>query len=244
MQSCFEFEELPSTNEWLKQHALSLEHGSVCHALSQNQGRGRGGNNWVSKKGNLYCSLLIKPEKKLSLREAGLISFITSLALYDVLEKEISPQHEITLKWPNDILINKAKVSGILLETEQNSVDYADFIVVGFGVNVMHAPELNDKKTICLNDVIKQENNIDLFHFRDLITTKILAYFDLFLEKGFSFIRKIWVEKCLFIDKEITIRTNYETFKAVFKTIDEDGNLIALLEDGSTQQVSSAEVFF
>ena len=66
----------------------------------------------------------------------------------------------------------------------------------------------------------------------------------MFLEKGFSFIRKIWVEKCLFIDKEITIRTNYETFKAVFKTIDEDGNLIALLEDGSTQQVSSAEVFF
>lgn len=245
MFTYFEFDEIPSTNEWLKERASDLNHGAVCHALSQSHGRGRGGNKWLSTKGNLYCSLLLKPNHKMSLGMAGLVSFVTSLALYDVLETYIGPSHEITLKWPNDVLIDGAKVSGILLETEKAlSGNSTAYLVVGFGVNVEYAPEINDKKTICLKDALTTNSDINLITLRDQILNKIMTYFDLFLTRGFSPIRNVWIEKCAFIGQDIRIRTNQEVFTACFETIDEKGLLIAKMSDGTIKEISSAEVFF
>ncbi len=242
----YEFKTLPSTMDWLKANVSELKHGSVCHALTQTKGRGRGGNKWVAEGGNLYCSILLKPLHDFSLSDAGLMSFVTSLALYDVFDDVVDAGHRIMLKWPNDILIDHAKVSGILLETESFSDNRdVDFIVIGFGVNVEKTPCVEGRQVTSLAECCHQKPKPDLRVVRDAIAFNIVKYYDLFVKEGFSSVRDMWLSRCCFLHEEIRIKLSEdEVFFAVFEGIDDKGMLLAKMPDGHVRKISSAEVFF
>jgi BirA family biotin operon repressor/biotin-[acetyl-CoA-carboxylase] ligase len=127
------FETTSSTNDDAKEAAeKGAAEGMVVWALSQSGGRGRHGRQWHSPIGNLYCSVVLRPS--LGRRFFGFYSFISALAIGDSI-KEVLPQADVELKWPNDVLVRGKKISGILLEAGE------DFLVIGIGVNILYVPE-------------------------------------------------------------------------------------------------------
>ncbi len=117
--------------------------GFWLRAEQQIGGVGRMGRKWESPPGNLYCSTIvdIRPGDP----APSSLSFVTSLAVYDMLKVQLRVNTPLMLKWPNDILVDDAKICGILLER------VSDKVVVGIGINIVSAPDLPDRKTIFLH---------------------------------------------------------------------------------------------
>ena len=145
--------ETGSTNvdlAWRIRAGEEIPEGFWLRAEKQTGGRGRLGREWVSPEGNLYCSTVVEifdadpPPHSLS--------FVASLAVYDTLEQCLKPNGKLLLKWPNDALVDGAKISGILLER------CVDSIVVGIGLNVSFSPELPDRKT---TDILSENCEFD-----------------------------------------------------------------------------------
>ena len=108
--------------------ARSCPPGTVVMAETQTAGRGRYGRTWQSPKGNLYMSLVLPDMGK----NTPYIAFLTAVAVADSL-----PDFNVSLKWPNDVLLDGKKLAGILVER------VGDKIIVGIGVNVISNPTEN-----------------------------------------------------------------------------------------------------
>ena len=130
---------------------LRGNHGQA-HRNVQTKGKGQRGNKWISKKGNLFISIFFKVNSKLSLKK------ITTINL-SILKKIISSQivGEIYIKLPNDILIYKKKVSGILQEIMYKNNN--KYLIVGIGINVISSPNIRNYPTTYLNKYSKKKIN-------------------------------------------------------------------------------------
>lgn len=139
--------ETGSTNSDLIQRlslGQPLAEGYWLRAERQSGGRGRLGRQWVSPAGNLYCSTMVyvRPGDP----PAHSLSFVTGLAVHDMLVSQLSTAVSPRwLKWPNDIVYDGAKMAGMLLER------VGDTVVVGIGVNVVFAPEVEGRATTCIH---------------------------------------------------------------------------------------------
>ena len=121
------------------------EEGSWLRAERQTSGRGRQGRVWDSPSGNLFASTLVRlrPDDP----PPATLALVASLALYDAVAAFLPSDalDELSLKWPNDLLLRLAKLSGILLERQD------DAIVIGIGVNLANHPDDLDRLTISLS---------------------------------------------------------------------------------------------
>lgn len=133
---CWRFSDVESTQDIAFLLAeQGAAHGTVVRADHQSAGRGRQGRTWESVRGTaLMFSIILRPE--LQPHELGAISILTADALADAIGKITSDP--IQIKWPNDVLVNGGKVSGILL---QNRVGTKPVVVMGIGVNVSSVPD-------------------------------------------------------------------------------------------------------
>ena len=137
------FESLDSTNAQARRMATDgVPDGTVVWAASQTAGRGRQGRQWQSPKGNLYCSIVIRPEMPAA--EAAQLSFVTALALGDAVSDLLPGGAELHYKWPNDLLLGGCKLAGILLESSGAVGGRLDWLVVGAGLNVADHPDVTD----------------------------------------------------------------------------------------------------
>lgn len=143
-------EETGSTNADLIERLVSgerIEEGQWLCALRQSGGKGRSGRKWISPAGNLYASTIV------NLRSGDpaphTLSLSVGMGVYRYVRQSIGESHRshVTLKWPNDVLVNGAKIAGILLER------VLDAIVIGIGVNIDFAPHLKGRQTTCLRDL-------------------------------------------------------------------------------------------
>ncbi|MBI3113001.1 MAG: biotin--[acetyl-CoA-carboxylase] ligase, partial [Rhodospirillales bacterium] len=112
--------------------------GTLIWAKEQTAGRGRRGRKWQSPKGNLYCSLILRPE--VPAEQAAQLSFVGALAACDALNAISPPGHIVQIKWPNDILLNDEKVGGLLLEAETGGGKTPEWVIMGLGINVAQHP--------------------------------------------------------------------------------------------------------
>lgn len=137
--------EVGSTNDWLRQNGAGLADGQWLFADRQTGGRGRLGRPWEAPAGNLSASCLVR------LRPGETrpweLSFVMALAAHETVSHWVEPARTI-LKWPNDLLLDGAKLSGILIEAEQ------DMLVAGIGVNLAAAPDIPGRRTVALADII------------------------------------------------------------------------------------------
>ncbi|MBA2611293.1 MAG: biotin--[acetyl-CoA-carboxylase] ligase [Bacteroidetes bacterium] len=115
---------------------VNLAEGTVVHAAEQTNGRGQRGSLWIAEKtSNLTASLIIKPTF-LQLKNQHYLYQIAALACYDALAELLdSSQFDIKIKWPNDILVNKQKIAGILIENNVINTQLS-WSVVGLGLNI------------------------------------------------------------------------------------------------------------
>ena len=131
--------EIDSTNEACRRRALQGEPaGLVIRADLQTRGRGRRGRDWVSPPGNLYASILLQPGRPAA--EVATLGFVAVLALGDAVQAILPPTAQVAHKWPNDLLLNGRKASGILLET-QVVPGAGAFVILGVGVNIVSHPD-------------------------------------------------------------------------------------------------------
>ncbi|MBV9827494.1 MAG: biotin--[acetyl-CoA-carboxylase] ligase [Alphaproteobacteria bacterium] len=190
--------------------------GTLVWADGQTAGRGRRGRNWVSAPGNLYLSLIQRPSGTPA--RAAQLGFIAAIAVADALPAASR------LKWPNDVLLDGRKLSGILLESETGLAGSLDFVVIGIGINILSAPTSVEFPATCL-----AEAGITNVIPADLLET-LVAHFDTWLRRwghdGFAPIRSAWLARANGLGDMIRVRLDRETLEGRFLDLDENGALV------------------
>ncbi len=230
------FKSLDSTNDMAKRIADNgIGHGTIIIADSQTNGRGRKGKKWISESGNLYMSAILEPDINMAISPQ--LSFVTSLAIRDVLKKHLSKQN-IELKWPNDVLIDRKKISGILIESYiKNNKQY---IIIGIGVNVNSFPMDIDYPAISLYEY--DVKNLKPAELASDIVDSFFIWYDRWLESGFAPIRESWLKNTTNLGKKIEVTLRGESVQGKFSDMGIDGSLILELEDGSFESIQSGEI--
>lgn len=228
-----------STNEEARrQVAAGFEASSKplwISAERQTAGRGRLGRKWTSPSGNLMCSLLIAP--KMPSKNLAEIGFVAGLALYDAVRMMI-PEAKLSLKWPNDVLLEGAKVSGILIESLDNK---QELLAVGIGLNLMHFPDDTPYPAISVKAASGQifTVNVALAH--------LASRFDIWLNKwqadGFKALHKAWRERAHGLGEKIKVNLPTGELEGVFDDLSMDGQLVLINQSG-THKISAGDVFF
>ncbi len=210
-------------------------------AISQTKGRGREGKTWESGRGNLYLSILLN--ENIPITRQPQFSFVTALAAYDLiytLTRQSGVSSKIRLKWPNDILVDDKKISGILLE----SLSFNDntSLVIGIGVNVKNSPSNVNQPSTSLAD--QGINYIELEEVINNFMFSFEKYRILWQQSGFIEIRKLWLKKAAKLNETITIDNGREKITGIFKDIDFSGGIRIRAADGKIHSLSAGQVFF
>lgn len=232
--------DVSSTNDFCLQHARDgAASGLWISARCQLGGRGRRGRQWVSETGNLYASLLLN--NPAARENIGTLPLVAALAANFAIKKALANSSaKVRIKWPNDILIDGAKVCGILLESEQVFKDQIS-VVIGIGINVSHHPDQALYKTTCLNSLGVSVSPQDLFAYLFEEMKYVLALWD--EGRGLSAIRDLWLENAAGIDEDIKINLPNEVLYGRFIGLSEDCNLILRQEDGDEIKIAAGDVF-
>tara|TARA_B100000427_G_scaffold218269_1_gene182310 strand:- start:159 stop:683 length:525 start_codon:yes stop_codon:yes gene_type:complete len=140
----YSFKKVQSTNDIAIKLVKSGVKKGIIISEQQTKGRGQRGNKWISNRGNLFLTVFFKISKKISIKK---ITRINIMIIQKIISKLVNINASIKL--PNDILINKKKVCGILQEIIfKNSFK---FLIVGIGINVERSPKLTKYETTYLN---------------------------------------------------------------------------------------------
>jgi BirA family biotin operon repressor/biotin-[acetyl-CoA-carboxylase] ligase len=207
-------------------------------ARRQLAGRGRQGAPWISEAGNLYASLLLA--RSFDLAQAAQLPLLTSLALHDALAAILGPAARLGIKWPNDLLLNRRKIAGILAESKVLA-DASPVIVVGCGVNCAHHPQATRHPATNLLAEGYSVSPEELFAEFSRHMAGRLAVWD--GGAGFGEIRNAWLDRATGLGETIHVRLPRSTIDGVFAGLDAAGRLI-LRQASGERLVSAGELFF
>lgn len=236
-------ERVDSTNAEAARLAPQLSGPAWIMARRQEAGRGRRGRPWADPAGNFAGTLVLRPEGGAA--EAAQLSFVAALALYEALVRLCGPQLNIALKWPNDVLLNGGKLSGILLESTGARGQVAA-LAIGIGVNLAEAPQPSDVEPTATHPVsLKGETGLTVIP--DELLDALAPAFDRWWRQmrayGFAPIRQAWLARAAKLGETITARTGTTQSEGRFDGIDEAGALILTTARGR-QIIPAAEIYF
>lgn len=234
--------DVDSTNAEALRRAQNGEQGPLwIRALCQSQGRGRQGREWVSEPGNVYASLLLtEPVEPGRLTQ---LSFVTALAVHDAVSsclENVAERPKLTVKWPNDVLLGGAKISGILLESSSLAAG-TSVLVVGVGINVRHHPETALYPTTHLRDHCPQSDVTAVFEA--LVGAFKARYEQWRGGEGFARIREVWLELAHGVGQPVQVKLPDRTLDGVFEGLSDDGALILRVSDGEQVPVHAGDLF-
>jgi len=228
--------EVGSTNDLAKELAgYGAVEGMVVVAETQTAGRGRLGRGWVSPKGGLWFSVVLRPELKPA--EAVRLVFVSGLAVAEVLRELYGVRVET--KWPNDVLVKGRKVCGIL--TEMNTTgEKVNYVIVGVGVNANFdvkkdfSEDLKTVATSLKNELGKKVKLEELFR---ALLEKLENIYGLFLKEGFAPVLGKWKTYAGFLGCQVEVASGTEKWVGLALDVEDDGALIMRLEDGTVKRV-------
>jgi BirA family biotin operon repressor/biotin-[acetyl-CoA-carboxylase] ligase len=248
-----EYETIGSTNtEALAWAALGDPGMLWVVSEEQSAGHGRRGSRWQTPRGNLAASLLILRSRESS--PPASMGFVAGLAL-DQAVRTVAPDlalttvldgmaagcDRVTLKWPNDVLFDGAKVAGILLEAA-TLADGRQSVVVGIGVNVRHAPSGISYPVTSLAACGAAVDAQTLF---TALSESWVEQFGLWNDgNGFAAVRSRWLERAAGLGRPIAVKVGAEVYRGTFETIDGEGRMIVRAGDGSSHAITAGEVHF
>ena len=227
---------IDSTNEEAVRRGRSGQCGPLwLIALAQEAGRGRSGRAWVSAPGNLFTSLLMPLER---IETGPLHSFVAALALRDTFISLLPPMRAVTLKWPNDVLVEGRKIAGILLESGTGSA--GRWLVVGIGANLVDAPEGTRWPSTSLG--IEGGRAADAPILAANLRKRFAHWAGRLAREGFAPVREAWLASAAMRGETIEVRLPDRTLRGRFDGIDGDGALL-LGRAGSTRRILAGDVF-
>lgn len=230
---------LPSTNAEALARARAGERGPLwITAARQTAGRGRRGKAWVSEPGNLYASLLLSDAAPPA--HLPELCFVVALAVRDAVADVASRLgSQLRLKWPNDLLLDGAKLAGILIEAE--STGGVTAIAAGIGVNCAHHPENLAYPATSLAAHGASVTPDELMHALSRTMVARLAQWD--RGANFAGVRAEWLNHAAGIGGDIHVRLADRELTGKFETLDALGRLMLRLPAGNLEAITIGEVF-
>jgi BirA family biotin operon repressor/biotin-[acetyl-CoA-carboxylase] ligase len=227
--------ETGSTNADLRQLAdAGGEDGLWLRADRQTAGRGRQGRDWSSPSGNFYGSTLVRlhPGDPMP----ATLALVAAVAIEEAV-RACLPEigRRLCLKWPNDLLIDGAKLSGILLERS------GDAVVIGMGINLASAPDLPDRATAALRD-----HGVDVppATMQALLAEAMTRWVAIWRASGLSAVIARWEERAHPRGAALTARLpDGQVLNGVFEGLAGDGTLRLGLADGATHVIHAGDIF-
>jgi BirA family transcriptional regulator, biotin operon repressor / biotin---[acetyl-CoA-carboxylase] ligase len=211
---------------------------TVVQATEQSAGRGRRDRDWHSPPGNLYTSTVLRPRDPV--RDWPQLSFVAALAVVDM-AAALAPKATIRVKWPNDVLADECKLSGILLETV--AVAGAGAVIVGVGINVASFPEGTRYGATCLDDLA--ETRVPINAARAHYLSALARWCDIWSARGFEEIRAAWLNVAHGLEQEVLVASKAAPdLRGRFTGIAVDGRLEVETPDGATERISAGTLSF
>lgn len=232
-----------STNAEARRRAEAGELGPVwIAARHQSEGRGRRGRRWEDTQGNLASTLLVTIDR--SPAQAAQLTFVAALAVADLLDRYVPPAL-VTIKWPNDVLLDGRKASGILIESgkaERGGL----WLAVGIGVNLATSPQGTERPATSIAEHLRHDvvavPRID--EAAEALAETFGLWFERWNEFGFQPILDAWVGRTPGLFGPCTARLTNETLVGTADGVEADGALRLRLADGSLKVISAGDVFF
>lgn len=231
-------DEVDSTNAECLRRASAGERGPLWIAADrQNAGRGRSGRAWTQAGGNLAASFLFTPDCPLSALHQ--LSLLTGVAAHEAIDTACAGAVPgLRLKWPNDILIGRAKAGGILVETTTWSGTAV--AVAGIGINIAHAPDIEGRSVARLAD-----------HAAGATADGLLAALDASMHRwlgvwqggtGFGAIRNAWLARTGPAGEPLAVNAGLERIEGTFDGIDDGGALLLRDANGKLRRLTYGDV--
>lgn len=221
----------------------AIEGDTAFIAYTQTHGRGRRGRTWVnSPPGNLHLSLMVPFKENLCF--LGEFSFISAVALREVISGFLPLKYTVMCKWPNDILAEGRKIAGILLEKYERSWDKSSWLVIGVGVNIETCPEdAGALRATCLRNFSSASLT------PEEITEKFYSSFDrwraLWHKEGFKVIRGEWMKWAAGLGKmvKISLPREGQDLEGTFCELDFDGAFVLETSDRKRVRIHAADIW-
>lgn len=224
--------ETGSTNaDMLALAGAGVPEGSWLCAERQTGGRGRQGRVWESPPGNFYGSTLVRLRP--SDPVAATLALVAAVALEDAVRVFLPDR--ATIKWPNDLLIDGRKLSGVLLERA------GDAVVSGIGVNLAHHPDLPDRPATSLS---AQGVVVEPEPFAEVLAESFARWLARWRGEGLGVVRDRWLARAHAVGTALSIRLpDGSVVNGLFDGLDREGALNLRLADGARRVIHAADVF-
>lgn len=233
--------QIGSTNDWAKQLAsLGASEGTIAIAETQTSGRGRLGRKWISPRGGLWFSIILKPP--LCAVGAVKLVFVAGLAVAEVLCELYGLRVET--KWPNDVLVRGRKICGVLMEMNTTG-ETVNYVILGIGVNVnfdvkkVFPKELSEATSSLETELGKKVGLEELFC---ALLEKLENFYESFLKEGFDPVLTRWKNYASFLGCQVEVTSMGERWVGMAFDVDFDGALILRLNDGRVKRVFVGDV--
>jgi BirA family biotin operon repressor/biotin-[acetyl-CoA-carboxylase] ligase len=216
------YDSIGSTNDEAQRLAAEgAPHGTVVHADEQTAGRGRLSRRWSSPPGNLYLSIVLRPN--VAPARCVEIGFVAALAVADAVDAMLPRQVHATLKWPNDVLVRDGKIAGILVE----QVD--DMVILGIGLNVLQAPS---GVSYQVSTIVGCGGLATVDGTRARVLATLSEWYGVWQQDGFASIRSAWLARAHPAATPLNIQLVDRFITSAFAGIDDDGALLLDTSDG------------
>lgn len=240
-QSVISLPEIDSTNARARQLAEEGAHeGTVVVADRQSAGRGRLGRRWESPAGvNLYCSILLRP--KIPVQQAPQLTFLSAVAVAETLNKVCHLSAKV--KWPNDILVNGAKIAGLLNEMNAET-EQIHFVILGIGVNLNMIEEQfpEELKYPVTSAFLETGKSVNRLIFLQELLQCLDRYYSEFLLEGFVPIRRRWEKLCNMMNMQVEVDLGNGILCGTVVGLDTEGALRVQLDNGKVERILAGDV--
>lgn len=225
------YDSVTSTQDVLKDAATDgADEGLVVQAGEQTRGRGRHGRVWTSEPGNLYMSILLRPDCEAAL--VGELALLAGVAIAEAMAPDLANTDVLRLKWPNDVLLDGRKCAGLLLESDIDSGGRITWLALGMGVNIAHAPE---------GGAVMQAASVDAL--RDRILDTLGRLYRTWQGDGFAPIRTAWLGYSFPKGTDMSVKSPSGRIEGKFESIDDSGNLLIRVgEAGDLRTITAGDV--
>lgn len=227
------FEELTSTNEYAKRYGRNNE---VIVAKRQTGGKGRLGRSWSTEEGEaIAMSICLVP--KVDVSAVSMLTLVAAMAVREALS-----EHEVMIKWPNDIIYNNKKLAGILTEmiTEDNRIKT---VVIGIGLNVNVCEFPQDIRNKATSMYLETGKTYDMQKIIDDILLSFAKYYDIFLKTSdMKLLKEEYNNSLINYNRLVKAISSGEKMTGTALGIDDDGELVIRKNDGTIISIRSGEV--
>ncbi len=233
-----------STNDDARELCRKGAHmGTVVIAEEQTGGRGRCNRSWSTSPGtSIAMSIILKPAGKKP-RDAYQFTMMSAVGLFDALQSVVDVD-KISIKWPNDVLVNGKKVAGILTELN-GEMDMIRNLIVGIGVNVnQDSVDFADSLPDATSIMLETGTVIDRLQLLRDILKCIDARYSQLMNNGFEEVFSVWKQHCCSIGKQIRYSSGSIDGLGIVDNIAADGGLQIRDESGNLKTLYSGDICF